>query len=158
MASFHSSDTAACRLECLEGANSSFVFLLALESRPGVTVGNEVQKALCALDKRNAPRVSPNDVLSEAAERDTLIHLLSSSESAIRRKDVLLSALDATNTQQVTNLPFGDAGIGSIEEPDPFLKSHVSWLLANLDETNEVISATLKYLRPMYHMAQTTSK
>jgi hypothetical protein len=136
--------------------NSSFVFLLAFESRPGIAVGTEVQKALCVPNQRNPLRVSPNDILSDAAERDTLIHLLSTSESAIRRKDHLLRALDAANTQQVTNLPFGD--VKSIEEPDPFVESHVSWLLANLEETNEVISATLKYMRPMYHMPQSPSK
>lgn len=87
-----------------------------------------------------------------------LIHLLSASESATQRKELLLTALDAANAQQVTNLPFGDVDIGSIGEPDPFVQSHVTWLLANLEETNEAISSTLTYMRPMYHMAHTPSK
>jgi hypothetical protein len=87
-----------------------------------------------------------------------LIHLLSTLEAAIRRKEHLLGALDAANAQHVTNLPFGDADMVSIFEPDLFIKSHVSWLLANLEETNEVINGTLKYMRPMYHMARTPSK
>jgi hypothetical protein len=87
-----------------------------------------------------------------------LIHLLSTLEAAIQRKDHLLGALDAANAQHVTNLPFGDGDIVSISEPDLFIKSHVSWLLANLEETNEVISATLKYMRPIYHMARTPPK
>jgi hypothetical protein len=129
-----------------------------LESRPRLAVGSEVHNALCVPNQRNTARVSSNDVLSEAAERDMLIHLLSTLEAAIQRKDHLLGALDAANAQHVTNLPFGDGDIVSISEPDLFIKSHVSWLLANLEETNEVISATLKYMRPIYHMARTPPK
>jgi hypothetical protein len=78
--------------------------------------------------------------------------LLGAAESAIHRKALIIDAMDATNAQNVINLPFGDESYSSSAEPDSFNRGHYAWLLANLDEANQTLSSAMYHLRSLYQL------
>lgn len=87
------------------------------------------------------------DIKNEAAEREMLVHLLKTSDAAVERKEALLKAIEAVSTRLEEYICSDGSSGGSLLSE---LKDHFAWLWATLEETNQTLNSTQRYIRLMY--------
>jgi hypothetical protein len=96
--------------------------------------------------------VGPNSslLIEEIAEYEAFLTIIRTIERARERKKLLIDVLDDTNALLVGQLPFGDDFVPIDLNLSKPAKTHLDWLLANLDRTNHVLRAAMSHLRTLY--------
>ena len=83
--------------------------------------------------------------LNKECERSALLNTVASIDSTIKRKNIILDAIQATNTL-----------VGS--HSSDIIKRGTTWLLANLEEANKSLDSSLLHLQVLYGNANPTPK
>lgn len=97
----------------------------------------------------------PNSTLVErVAERETLVDLIGTIDAALKRKTMLLDAIDKCNEDVATLREEPGQDTLKFGESSPYL-AHYSWLQANLRMTNQSFESSLVLLQTMYGKAYT---
>lgn len=88
----------------------------------------------------------------KVVERETLVELIGKIDAALKRKTLLLDAIDKCNSD-ISSMKeeSGPEGVNLAE--DSAFKAHYSWLQANLRMTNQSLESSLLLLQTMYGKA-----
>ena len=94
-------------------------------------------------------------IVDKVAEREALVDLIGTIDAALKRKTLLLDAIDKCN-KDILSLreKHGQDAVKSLES-SPFM-GHYSWLQANLRTTNQSLDSALVMLRTMYGESYTS--
>jgi len=88
----------------------------------------------------------------EVAEHESLVTLMALIDASFSRKKMILGAIEEVHTIMVQHLPFGeDPSI--VQKTSEKVDQHYTWLLANLEATNQVLETALGHLRTLYGKA-----
>lgn len=99
-------------------------------------------------DDENGSR-EHTEILERAAERETLVSLMTTIEAATTRKEMMLDALEKFNILMVDCLPFGEKRDQNCAKSRE-MEEHYAWLLANLELTNQTLGIATAHLKLMY--------
>lgn len=93
---------------------------------------------------------SSRPLIEEIAENEAFLTLVRTIERARVRKKTLIEVIDDTNALLIDQLPFGAEFNPADLNLSKSAQDHLNWLLANLDQTNQVLRTALNHLRNLY--------
>jgi hypothetical protein len=90
----------------------------------------------------------------QCSERDILVALVATIEGAIRRKNLILDAIETTSALLDGRCSsWGHSGDNERGRQFQVKKEHGAWLLANLRLTNQTLDVALNHMQVMYGRA-----
>lgn len=94
-------------------------------------------------------------MVDQLAEREALVDLIGTIDAALKRKTMLLDAIDKCNQDVLSMREKHGQDAVKLAESSPFME-HYSWLQANLRITNQTLDSALVLLRTMYGESYTS--
>jgi hypothetical protein len=114
--------------------------------------GNDNNRCKQGGEEYFSPQPKRLSELENVAEHETLVTLMTTIETAVRRKNSLLGALEEANTLMARCLSVG-AGPKTTPIALHELEQHYAWLVANLESSNQVLDVAFDHLRILYGSA-----
>ena len=122
------------------------VLVRASDTGGPAAASDECERDALKTGTSSAP-VDKYELIERVAERESLLQLIGTIEAGLKRKNMILDALEACHEQASSQISQGAGNCVKLSSP---YAEHYSWLQANLQLTTQSLESALVYLQVMY--------